>query len=819
MPESVIHSPLTPIVFIGSFDALGDSGKKSDGEEVIPPLNAEDLLLRVGEILANGEDLFGHEMAYGIICDELEPRIDWGPVAAQAALRPLMGFRRSLEDEAIASQILLTRLPDGRSLRDVRRPITGKTVDYYGITFELSGHAVGKYSVSELELGVLALVNEGEGDQNGRIEKVAIAPPDNINYQDPRIIRERATLVEPKDLDAAILGGRRIPGFAEDAEAFFADFHDFFDERPWTEKPSGRMGLVDFIRDYEYGKMQATNMNFYNVEAKYLLWKLFSPYQDIPHDPQLHAIRTAMSFFDVGNPIAQHVVTALGGDRALIISVGNRLGELNRMYTQAFGQEQDVIGKTGRLFGGLIQEIANAETFIVEGAWAMLPDEERGRYQERVNLILPLIHGMAREAMESFAQDRSPEELEKVLTYHLAGLKALQDMIKYVFATYHPQEEAPDAAFSLTELDDIRAGSRLAPKAGITHDILVRHAYAKGMYAQRNISIEERQAWLQAFYERVIAMGVYEARVAKEYKDVSGLEEERYKNALISLRSMGLVPEKSRLLSVGCGDGAMEGRVYEALAKNHPEALPGSIIGLDAFMQGEKTFWRKKSVGQVSVDFLHTSLEDVLAEHSEFEGSFDMISLIGSPLNNMDLLVMQRDYFVMLNRLLKPGGIVMFETGLAEPARNYNERWQAIQSFLKISPGKPFGTIGIKPIYQSESDKPEDPGAYLYLTSIFEAIEKISGLKLIRPSTMEDLVRAGDNLDELLRQTREVRDAFKQPVYIANPPEELTKEVLKKLLNIRGAIFFQKVGEPVTDDPFLSPLARATSQKGPGIRS
>lgn len=810
MPETVIHSPLTPLVFIGFFDAQGDSGKKSEGEEVIPPLNAQDLLFRVEVILANGEEPFCHEMAYSIICDELEPRLNQGyPVTAKAAFRPLMGLRGP--DEAIASQILLTRLPDGRSLRDIRRPIRGNTLEYYGITFELPGLTEGKYSVSELELGILAVVNEADGERKGRIEKIALVHPDRINYQDPHITRAQAVLVDPKNLDAAILGGRRIPDFAQDAEAFFTDFHDFFDERAWWEKESGTMGLVDLIRDYELGRMEVTNMNVYNLEAKYLLWKLFSPYQDKPSDPELHVLRTAMSIFDAGSLFSQHIVTALGGDRTLIASVGNRLDELDAMYKQAHGYEQNVIGETGRLFGGLIQEIAIAEVFMVEGAWAMLPDEERGRYQERVNLILPLIHGMAREAMESFTKDRPPKELEEVLTYHIAGLKALRDMIEYVFAAHHSQEEALEAMFSPEELDVIRIGHRLATHATITHDVLIRHSYAKGMYAQRNVSIQERQEWLRAFYERVIALGVYDAKVAKEYKDVTGLEEERYKNALLSFRSMGLLPEGARLLSVGCGDGAMEGRVYEVLAKDHPEALPGTIIGLDAFAQGEKTFWGRKSVGKASVDFFHTSLEDVFIEHPELEVSFDMISLIGSPLNNMDLLVMQRDYFAVLNRLLKHGGIVMIETGLAEPAREVNERWQAMRGFSRLAPDKPLGSIGIKSVYQSPEDKRGEVGAFLYLSSTLEALEQSSGLRMISPSSTEALIAAGDDPWELLRRSRENRNAFDQSVYVANPPDGWNGE---SPLNIRGALVFQKVGEPVSDDPFLAPLeAVAKGQK------
>lgn len=767
----------TPVVWVGDFDATQK------------PFDADQLLRQVGMMLATGGPS-AYDWACGVIDAELESRLNQGHEKAQAAFRPLMGRRNPLEMEILASQVLLTRLPDGRSLRDIRRPIHGNTVDYYGITFELSGLPEGSYFVSELELGILAVVKGA----TGRVDNVAIVHPDRINYQDSRVTHARATLVDPRDLDAAILGGRRIPGFAEDADAFFAGFHDFFDEQPWYEKKSGIPGLVDLVPT-----QSELNFNVYSFEEKYYLWKMLSSCRD----DELDAISAFLSFVDQAGPAGKQMIAALDGDEKLVIAAGERLIGLNALYYEGGEAVQQQIEQARKTFNALAYCIADSERFAVERAWAMLPDRERGRYQEKVNFLLPLFHAMAREAIESFAKDRPPGELAEVLEYHRAGFEALQEMVGYVFAAYHPQVKAPEATFFPKELDAIRAGSRLAPEAAITHDMLIRHAYAKGMYVQRNVSIKDRQAWLKAFYERVIAMGVYEADVAKEYKDVSGLEEMRLANALVTLGERDLIPPKANVLSVGCGNGTVETKVIELLEKSHPDGILGHITGLDPVFQGKGTIWAEKFTGKVSIDFLHTALEDALTRLPDLEGSFDLIVLNGSPLNNMDLLVMQKEYFKALNRLLKPGGIVMIETGLAEPAREVNERWQAIEAYARLAPSKPLGTIGIKPIYRSEGDRPEDPGAFLYLTTTFEAIEKMSGLKMLSPRSIEELIHAGDDPRGLIQKSINQPNAFLQPVYVTNPDGQWGGETL---LSFRGAIFLQREGEPVVDDPFLSPL-------------
>lgn len=339
------------------------------------------------------------------------------------------------------------------------------------------------------------------------------------------------------------------------------------------------------------------------------------------------------------------------------------------------------------------------------------------------------------------------------------------------------------------------------PRSLHTKEIAVAALVAHMLHTQSGISDEDRDHWLRDFYRHVVKdLDVYNPKTAEVYAD-SNREPRRMANALISLSKEGKIPEDWTYLSFGCGDGnRVDEEVFKIIKKEYPKALPGRIIGVDMMDQKEGAFYKKQTLDgtAIPIQFIKGTIEDLDSPQlRELIGKVDVIAGIGSPLNNQNLLrVHMWRYWPAIARLLKKGGIAMYEVGIPEPGGSANERMQRMLEFYRAFTGKNFGEIGVLPAYKRQEDKDSDTGAYIYPLEILRFIVERSGLKFVQSNEqVEQLLRTYKDPKRLYEDTlQDLNDnPLDNPFYWANPPESYDPE---DLANVRALFIMEKVDEP-----------------------
>ncbi len=446
-----------------------------------------------------------------------------------------------------------------------------------------------------------------------------------------------------------------------------------------------------------------------------------------------------------------------------------------------------------------------------------LSEEEKkiweGLSRERQEYFLPTTNDLCREVVANLDQIESPEDFEQAVKYHNLAFEALANIISYLAMESKPKDHPLNLDFKINELDFLTSSYAKFPQTPATFNILMTHWLARTMYRQKNVSVEARNAWLNLFYDRVIAKDIY-GKNAEVYADVTGLEPERYANALLSLHKDGLLPDHPIALSCGCGSSLrVEKPAYDRLATENPLALPGELIGVDMFDQPDDPVWKAGEYLSTKTGFFQERIEDLLLRKPEFQGKFDLIVLIGSPLNNMDLITMQQIYFYVLSTCLKPGGILLLETGVMEPTAKHNDRLTRSAQFLELF-SKPPGSLPINPAYAASEDNPDTTGAFIYPLPVLVELSRQAGLALISPRAgpglFNSLKTTLQDPKQLIENTDKNRDPLTQPFYVANAPDPdtVTDETL---LNVRGCFIFQKTRDPRPSSllaPFLRELTR-----------
>lgn len=700
--------------------------------------------------------------------------------AVEQALQPLFYKRGGGSEELYAGRFLTYKGLEGfLNMRVIDRPLDSSAAfDYYGVRFALDGLPEGgEYSASELEIGVLGVHDHQD---NNRIVKIVNIHPDRIQYQ--KASKEiHVSAIEPKELFRQILG-REVPGFEEDAEKFLSQYVPFYHEAPFAE---GR--FTRFFDIYERFGLTHSNANALPLEAKYYLWKNLcevSGYYDKTSASKIY------SLLDTYGADVAWVVQALKGEKQMLDSLANALAN----------KEHD------RDTADLFHAIAQSERYIVEAAYtvtASAGDAKGEHIQDRINYLLPIARGMAREAIMNI----DVAEGMQIFTFGFAQYEKMLNLL----CTYSDPHEVRNVPFDQEQRDRIGRLRGRFPDAPITGRMMTAAEFAQTLFNQRSTSKQERDAFLMRFYEHVITLGVYTPEKAKVFGD-SELEIIRDVNAKKTLWRDGIVPRElyptMRRLSVGCGDGnRVERPSYEKLAKKLPDAMPAEVIGLDMFPQGKDALWHAGMIGKTRFSFIQSPLEAVLDTRPDLAGTISWIDIHGSALNNMDLLAVQYQYFATLNRLLRPGGILMMDLGAIEPAAAWNQRYHRTRKFLQLFPHSPPGAIGIIDEYKRPDDQPGDIGAYLYPYASIRQLAEDSGFALLgkpgQPGFESDLNGIYQNPQVLMEETKSMPDGFRQPLWVANAPHKPEPD-----MNIRMTLFFQKK-EDAHANPFVEPFLTA----------
>ena len=156
--------------------------------------------------------------------------------------------------------------------------------------------------------------------------------------------------------------------------------------------------------------------------------------------------------------------------------------------------------------------------------------------------------------------------------------------------------------------------------------------------------------WLSEYYE---GMFDWEARLSAEIP------------SLVSLfRKEGV----TKVLDVGCGPGAH----VIALAK---EGF--SVVGIDrtAFMLQNAKAKMKELPDKLKKRITFQIVEDYTALDGKLDAPFDVVMFLGSSFSHPD----RKDSIVHINRLLKPGGVLIFQNWNLE---KYQEDKDAVFSFM-----------------------------------------------------------------------------------------------------------------------------------------
>lgn len=704
----------------------------------------------------------------------LLPCLAADPIATEAALRPFLYERGNDVAAEVASQILTLRY-----LRVVRRPVEENKFSYYGLNCHITLPEVGKsYSASELVLGILALYD----DKTNKVVGILDVHPDNFL---PEQTEAETPVISPSDLFKAI-GLQDPANFSQNAERFFEEFTTFFADEPSAN--SQYPSIWNCWRTFAH-----PNTNFIPLEAKYYLWRFLSPNSPSYKKEIAEATSLILNEF----PEAVWFIQSLEGKTDLILPLVKKLQEVSLSEETTLRIEE------------MVSQVAEVEKFIIEAAATIIPQAERTprAINERINFLLPTSRKLAQEATTSITQIKNEEELREALDYHRSGIFALIETIRYIYQTHADIKRGP-RPFDPSELTRLQDGYTHFPHASGTYNMALTQWLAHTIADQQGISEEERKKWLWDFYRHVVALGVYQEKAAV-YADISGIEAERWANAIMQLAKEGYegirLPSNFTYLTVGCGDGKrVEEPVFNRLRQEMPEIKPGEIVGVDMMEQSEESRWPQ-------MQFIRAEIENLLADYPELRNHFDLVAAIGSPLNNMDLLSVQIKYFLAMAACLKQGGVLMCETGSPIPVESLNERLIRMKEFNRLFPYKPYGAIGMIPAYQRPEDRADETGAFIYPHPIILFLAKLAGLRMIVPTAdpvgFQKLKEGLQDPLKLKEATLSQRNAILQPFYIPNPDDWQEGQ----LVNTRVAYFFVREAEPdPLFDNFLQPLLAAS---------
>lgn len=614
----------------------------------------------------------------------------------RAALKPLLSIRTGDIAEQIAGTILT--LPE---LRVQEAPIQDGVIHYFGNDFTLAASRTDvpppdhPATFSELELGVLLLRNKA-----GKPVGVVCIHPDRVSFD----MAQTAAIHHPRDVFQTTLV-RDLPGFAADADRFFADFAAFFDDNPFRLSPAASLR--------SWWKPDALpHTNAIPLEAKYYLWRLY-------YSSDQHERGAIAQFLRYCKEDAPWVIQTLEGNKTSIVAAAENLIRLH----QAIEPKGDV--KPLSLAAGVLAEIASLERFVVEAAAAVMPPSERqlrGNIQERINFLRRLTRPMTDEAVRSFAEAKTPADLDAGARFHGHGVLDAQEVVSSLQVLYRG-DEIQTVPLDPNALPQLLAESARYPHAKHTYLTRCARWLTNALINQTGIPVEERRDWLRRFYAFVTSreVDIYQGEKAQQlFSGETEAERERLTNTLIELQAMGNLPEGAKCLILGSGPATrVEGPALERVRK---QLRLGKIMALDMAVQPKSERWAGAAFVQGTFESLPFAPESV-----------DLVLLWGSPPNNMTILREQLHYQQEIARILKNGGVLLHETGSPIPVRAINERWRAMQAYSQLYPAAPLAR-GLRDDYRQPTDLPGEPGALIFEDPFLYLTAELSGMEILSPT-------------------------------------------------------------------------------------
>lgn len=681
-------------------------------------------------------------------------------------------------NEQMARDTILTWQGDFGSLRYKDQPVEGNVLEYFGQKFHIQFEEgipfprTEHLSFSEIGIGVLAVYSQYEAyadtPSEGR-EPIAIVDvrPGKFEYGEASDSTRDVQAQPIESLNTHFIG----------LKATRTDVKEFL------------RNLDDVSEKIDYYHPGVPNINWMPIESKLRLFTLLNN----PTTAEA-AIQTFHMFSD------SPWVFQMSEDHPEYINYFS--GVLGRLYSRESPPLDSLeVINTVRLFCLL-------EKFAFEASWWLTPAGERmqeGAIDARITLFAPIVRQMFGEYMQSIMNAKEDEVIDQS-RIHALGADAVFRMIeRSVGIQTHTYTPEPFTWHAFEDAERIRSTS---PDSSMTYQVVRSEVMAHALANQHDVSEAERQAWLANFYHHVIAqLGVYETNTAQVYKDVSGIEANRFRIGLPAIRERILadMPADSRaevesgkrplrILSVGCGDmNNMEGPIYDELASPQFRL---EVTGVDPYPQGDTAYWRMhENTANRIIEVVTVPLEDFLKKYPKYEGSFDLVVMIGSPLNNMEIERVQLDYFDVVDRSLADWGRVMIETGDPALFEEVNKRTKWREDLFIRDPNNPPGAFANLPEYLQAGEPYGNVGGLLYFPEMLAMLGSDAGLVIESPRdpSTAALNRMIGSPVALLQATKENQNPLDQPFYVANPPGEWNG---KDPLNIRVMYTMKKVTGP-----------------------
>ncbi len=688
----------------------------------------------------------------------------------QRALRPLLTEYGYGPRQEIVDTILTYRGMSG-SMRIEHRPISNGTIKYYGKPFNIDGIDSNKsYSISELEIGVLAVFDLDTGEIAGILD----VHPHVYAYED---IESSVTisLVSP---DSAMRArtGRDNDRFQSDWKDFFGDFHTFFSDG------YGEYVGPSFWTNHFFLALDHPNANYIPFEAKYYLWRLLKR-----QDAQTSRVITDL--LNTYQDSMIWVVEAMEGNPQGLVAFGENIKHVLNDGVSAHDWSEE---NARQVVDALLSHLSDTEKFSIDSAGALLSPRERSSrdLQERIDFFVPTSRTLTREALTSLSQVKNLDDLIAAASFHGMAQYELKKSIGYLQALYG-RGKTEKEPFEKNTLDEIQAGFARYPHADATYSIRVLSWLMHAVFNQSDVPIDERRKTLRAFMEHVVSLDVYGKEGARGYAGPAEFETERLAHALLSLRQEGKIPEHPTVLILGSGPATrVEGPSldrYRQLLQEQDDSM--RVIAFDMHPQSTDRY--------AGAGFAQGAIENLPIA----PGSVDVVILHGSVFNNMlDVGELMR-YHQAIASTMGERAILIHETGSPIPVRAMNQRYERMVAFNSLYPEEPFGAIGLIDRYRGFSTDPGFANALIYEHPMMVVLARLVGLHLLSPPAdpvaFEELYKKLQDPEYLARVSRSVPDAYRTPFTLADPESDATGEAV----NARMTYVYERSGPT---DPLLS---------------
>lgn len=330
--------------------------------------------------------------------------------------------------------------------------------------------------------------------------------------------------------------------------------------------------------------------------------------------------------------------------------------------------------------------------------------------------------------------------------------------------------------------EELMTKSSVIVNSPVAHFVMQQGWLAQVVWQQRDISLVDRQAWLNGFYEYVMQKNVYKNEVGRAlYSADAGLEIDRITSGIATILD-GL--SVGSVFLHGPGDGLrVDGPVLENLRDKGVVNIDANIVGLDL---------NSIPNHHPLIDLAQGDLLSDKRIDAEWKHQFQLIIEAGSPRSNMDLAWVQDKYWKSLAKLAADEAIVITDDASLEPIPRDNRRVRHSKDMDLY--GHAAGTAPVQSSYWRDGiDTESTPGA-----RIAPVIEKLllaarygfecTNLPKMGSVEWYELIGNIHDREWLIKHTNEARNAAQTPFYYAGEAADGSGAM------VRSTLIFKKVG-------------------------